>query len=82
MSYVLGLTGGIATGKSHLSRTLAELGAVIVDADRISHGVTARGGAALRGSGMNSAKSMYGMESWTAGPSARWYSAIPTPSGA
>ncbi len=47
MSYVLGLTGGIATGKSHLSRTLAELGAVIVDADRISHGVTARGGAAL-----------------------------------
>jgi dephospho-CoA kinase len=34
---VVGLTGGIATGKSTVSRMLAELGAVIVDADRIAH---------------------------------------------
>ena len=47
MSYILGLTGGIATGKSHLSDVLREAGAPVVDADRISHEVTAPGGAAI-----------------------------------
>ena len=47
MSRVIGLTGGIACGKSHLSRALGEAGAVIIDADRISHALTARDGKAL-----------------------------------
>lgn len=38
--YILGLTGGIACGKSHISRTLRRLGATIIDADRISHELT------------------------------------------
>ncbi|MBQ4435451.1 MAG: dephospho-CoA kinase [Clostridia bacterium] len=47
MSYILGLTGGISTGKSHLSDTLRGKGVPVVDADRISHAVTALGGAAI-----------------------------------
>lgn len=34
---VVGLTGGIATGKSTVARLFAERGAAIVDADRIAH---------------------------------------------
>jgi dephospho-CoA kinase len=34
---VIGLTGGISSGKSTVSRFLAELGAVIIDADRVGH---------------------------------------------
>src|SRR5687768_15138214 len=33
----VGLTGNIATGKSHASRVFAELGARVLDADRIAH---------------------------------------------
>lgn len=44
---VLGLTGGIACGKSNISQTLQELGAVIVDGDVLSRELTANGGAAL-----------------------------------
>ena len=44
---VLGLTGGIACGKSNISAALAELGAVIVDGDLLSRELTAPGGAAL-----------------------------------
>ena len=47
MSYIIGLTGGIATGKSNLSSALRAAGAPVVDADRISHGLTVPGGAAL-----------------------------------
>ncbi|MCE5287508.1 MAG: dephospho-CoA kinase [Pelosinus sp.] len=35
--YIIGLTGGIASGKSTVSRMLTELGAYIVDADKIAH---------------------------------------------
>ncbi len=45
--YVLGLTGGIASGKTEAARKLAELGATIIDADVISHALTAPGGPAL-----------------------------------
>lgn len=45
--WVLGLTGGIACGKSSASAFLAGLGAHIIDADKISRAVTAPGGAAL-----------------------------------
>lgn len=44
---VLGLTGGIACGKSNISQTLRELGAVIVDGDVLSRELTAENGAAL-----------------------------------
>lgn len=44
---VLGLTGGIACGKSTISLTLAELGAVIVDGDVLSRELTVENGAAL-----------------------------------
>ncbi len=36
---VIGLTGGIGSGKSTVARFLAELGMVIIDADRIGHEV-------------------------------------------
>jgi dephospho-CoA kinase len=37
MTRVIGLTGGIGSGKSTVSKFLAELGAVIIDADKIGH---------------------------------------------
>lgn len=40
---VIGLTGGIACGKSTVSRLLAERGAVIVDADRVAREVVEPG---------------------------------------
>ena len=39
MTRVIGLTGGIGSGKSTVSRFLAELGAEIIDADKIGHEV-------------------------------------------
>ncbi|MGI8522984.1 MAG: dephospho-CoA kinase, partial [Nocardioides sp.] len=39
----IGLTGGIASGKSTVSAMLADLGAVVVDADRIAREVVAAG---------------------------------------
>lgn len=44
---IIGLTGGIACGKSTISLTLRELGAVIIDGDVLSRELTAEGGAAL-----------------------------------
>lgn len=35
--YIIGLTGGIASGKSTVSAMLAEFGAYIIDADEIAH---------------------------------------------
>ena len=43
----IGLTGSIACGKSTVSAYLKSLGHIIVDADAISHSLTAPGGAAL-----------------------------------
>ncbi|MCY4582359.1 MAG: dephospho-CoA kinase, partial [Chloroflexi bacterium] len=40
---VIGLTGGIGTGKSEAARILAELGAVVIDADAEGHRAYARG---------------------------------------
>jgi dephospho-CoA kinase len=39
----VGLTGGVASGKSTVSAILADLGAVVVDADRLAREVVARG---------------------------------------
>ncbi|MBE5770762.1 MAG: dephospho-CoA kinase [Clostridiales bacterium] len=46
-AYVIGLTGGISTGKSNLSSALKKAGAKIIDADEISRSLTAPGGEAL-----------------------------------
>lgn len=40
---VIGLTGGIGSGKSSVSRKLARLGARIIDADEITHQLEQRG---------------------------------------
>lgn len=34
---IIGLTGGIASGKSTVSRALRDLGAIIIDADEVAH---------------------------------------------
>jgi dephospho-CoA kinase len=39
----VGLTGGVASGKSTVAGTLRELGAVVIDADQLSRDVVARG---------------------------------------
>ncbi|MDU4960739.1 MAG: dephospho-CoA kinase [Sporomusaceae bacterium] len=46
--YQIGLTGGIASGKSTVSRCLAGLGAPVVDADAIAHAVILPGQPAWR----------------------------------
>ncbi|MBI3451113.1 MAG: dephospho-CoA kinase [Acidobacteria bacterium] len=43
----VGLTGGIACGRSTLSRFLAERGMLVLDADAVAHSLLARGGAAV-----------------------------------
>ena len=45
--YVVGLTGGIASGKTTATEYLKTLGAAIIDADQISRDLTADGGDAL-----------------------------------
>ena len=45
--FIVGLTGGIGSGKSAAADLFAELGAAIVDTDRIAHALTAPGGAAM-----------------------------------
>ncbi len=44
---IIGLTGGIACGKTTVAAMLKELGATVLDADEISRGLTAPGGPAL-----------------------------------
>ncbi|MGD8341523.1 MAG: dephospho-CoA kinase, partial [Gammaproteobacteria bacterium] len=43
----IGLTGGIASGKSTISAMFAELGAEVIDTDEIAHELVAPGGGAL-----------------------------------
>jgi dephospho-CoA kinase len=44
----IGLTGGIGSGKSTVSKFLAELGAPIIDADKVGHEIYAPDGPAYR----------------------------------
>jgi dephospho-CoA kinase len=47
MAYIVGLTGGIGTGKTTVSDLLAGMGADVVDTDEVSRALTAAGGAAM-----------------------------------
>lgn len=47
MTFIIGLTGGIGSGKSAAADHFAELGAAVVDTDAIAHELTASGGAAI-----------------------------------
>lgn len=45
---IIGLTGGIASGKSTVAKVLAELGAYIIDADKVAHEIVKPGNPAWR----------------------------------
>lgn len=45
--YIVGLTGGIACGKSNVTAALLAAGAGVIDADEVSRSLTAPGGIAL-----------------------------------
>ena len=45
--FVVGLTGGIGSGKSAATSFFAALGIAVVDTDAIAHELTAAGGAAM-----------------------------------
>lgn len=47
MNYLVGLTGGIGSGKSTVADMFATLGVRIIDTDLISHQLTQAGGAAI-----------------------------------
>ena len=47
MSYVVGLTGGIGSGKSAAADLFAAHGAAVIDTDAIAHAMTAAGGMAM-----------------------------------
>ena len=49
MPFCVGLTGGIASGKSSAAALFQELGAAIVDTDAIAHELTRPGAAAMAG---------------------------------
>ena len=44
---LIGLTGGIGSGKTAVSNILAQLGAGVIDTDLIAHQITAPGGSAI-----------------------------------
>ncbi|MDP2833296.1 MAG: dephospho-CoA kinase [Pseudomonadota bacterium] len=47
MTYCVGLTGGVGSGKSTAARLFADLGAALIDTDAIAHTLTAADGAAM-----------------------------------
>ncbi len=47
MSFIVGLTGGIGSGKSTVAELFVERGAALVDTDAIAHALTAPQGAAM-----------------------------------
>jgi len=49
VTFVVGLTGGIGSGKSAAADEFARLGATVVDTDAIAHELTGKGGAAVAG---------------------------------
>ena len=49
MAFIVGLTGGIGSGKSAAADAFEKLGAAVVDTDLIAHELTRAGGAAIDG---------------------------------
>ncbi len=47
MTYVVGLTGGIGSGKSAVAKLFEEKGVTVIDTDAIAHELTRPGGAAI-----------------------------------
>lgn len=47
MTYAIGLTGGIGSGKTTVANLFATHGIAIIDTDAIAHSITAPGGAAM-----------------------------------
>lgn len=47
MGFIVGLTGGIGSGKSAVAARFADLGIAVVDTDAIAHELTGAGGAAM-----------------------------------
>jgi dephospho-CoA kinase len=47
MTYIVGLTGGIGSGKSAAAQVFEELGTTVIDTDAIAHALTVPGGAAI-----------------------------------
>lgn len=47
MTFIVGLTGGIGSGKSAAAQVFEELGATVIDTDAIAHALTRPGGAAI-----------------------------------
>jgi dephospho-CoA kinase len=47
MSYIVGLTGGIGSGKSAAAQVFEQLGATVIDTDALVHALTGPGGAAI-----------------------------------
>jgi dephospho-CoA kinase len=47
MSYVVGLTGGIGSGKTTVAKLFSELGAAVIDTDAIARELTSARGAAM-----------------------------------
>ncbi|VVE89701.1 dephospho-CoA kinase [Pandoraea bronchicola] len=47
MTYAIGLTGGIGSGKTTVANLFAAHGIAIIDTDAIAHSITAPGGAAM-----------------------------------
>ena len=54
---IIGLTGGIASGKSTAAKLLGELGAHVIDADKLGHNAYAKGSDAF-----NSVVSVFGQD--------------------
>jgi len=48
MSYIVGLTGGVGSGKSAAAQVFEELGATVIDTDALAHALTGPGGAAIK----------------------------------
>lgn len=72
----VGLTGGVASGKSAVAAQLAKLGAVVIDADKLAREVVAPGT-----DGLAQIRQAFGQAvltltvRWTGRPSVRWSSA-------
>jgi dephospho-CoA kinase len=47
MTYIVGLTGGIGSGKSAAAQVFEELGTTVIDTDTLAHALTGPGGAAI-----------------------------------